>query len=163
MVYTAILIPGEYIINATMTGFMKLSEYFVVTKGACENKFAMEKKVETGLSITAVDINKGTPINGALLKLSTQTKSMNVENLTDKEGKTQYITDGNGYYTLTVSREGYIPYTKEMCISKTSLNNITIPLLPLGNDLDSTVIEVFLSGDACANGMNFTIYCPISK
>jgi hypothetical protein len=160
--YTAVLTPGEYIINASSVGYKELSEYFVVTKGACIGEFKLEKKEPASLSITAVDVLTGKVISGVLLKLSAQNRTMNVENLTNSEGKVEYKTSGLGYYTLAVSREGYVQYSKELCISKTSLKDIVVPLIPLAKETDRSLVQVCLSGDTGVNNLSFTVYCPLS-
>jgi len=157
-----VLTPGEYIINGLSPGYKELSEYFMVTKGACTKEFKMEKKEPTSLSITSIDMTTGKAISGVLLKLFAHNKTMNVENLTDAEGKTEYKTSGSGYYTLTVSREGYVPYSKEMCISKTSSKDIVVPLIPLTPEAERVFVQVCLSSDTGANNLNFTVYCPLS-
>ena len=130
-VYTATLAPGEYIINAEANNFKDLSEYFEMTKGECNKAFTMEKKAPTHLVMTANDIITARSIPGTLVKLSTLARGMNVENMTREEGKVEYKTEGRGYYKLAVSRGNYVPYTKELCVSKTSSTEITIPLIPL--------------------------------
>ena len=138
-----------------------MSEYFIVTKGACQGKFTIQNKEEAKLEIMTLDISTGKPIQGTLLKLSTATRTMNVENLTNEEGKTEYITEGCGYYNLTVSREGYVEYDKQLCISKTSLANIVVPLIPIQNS-EKTNIQICLSGDSGIGELSFKVYCPIS-
>jgi hypothetical protein len=87
--------------------------------------------------------------------------SMNVEGLSNAEGKCEYITEGSGYYSLLVSREGFVSYTKEICVSKQSSLNIAVPLIPnAGLMADRAVIRLCLSGDAGAAGLSFIIYCP---
>ena len=88
---------------------------------------------------------------------------MNVEGLSNAEGKCEYTTDGCGQYTLAVSREGYSNYSKEMCISKTSLSNLIVPVIPIIPADNGTIIQLCLSGDATAKGLSFTIYCPLSN
>ncbi len=158
--YTATLVPGDYILNASSPGCKELSEYFLTTKGECHVEFKMAKKAPSKLSVTSVDLGTGVTVSGALLKLSTPSRSMNVEGLADATGKSVYTTDGCGYYTLSVSREGYVPYTKDLCISKTSLSEIVVPLIPHPGDTERTTIQVCLSGDAAAKGMSFKVYCP---
>lgn len=157
-VYTATLLPGEYIINAQTDNHKELSEYFVMVKGECTGTFTLEKKASSNLTMTAIDIITGNPVAGTLVKLSTLDRGMNVENVTDAEGKVMYKTDGYGYYKLYVSRGSYISYTKEMCISKKSASEIVIPVIPMNKEGQS--MQICLSGDSEMNGLSFKIYCP---
>jgi hypothetical protein len=155
-VYSATLVPGEYIINAETNNYKELSEYFVSTKGECTAGFIMDKKSPSTLTMTAVDITTGNSIAGTLVKLSTLAKGMNVENVTDVEGKVMYKTDGNGYYRMQVSRENYISYTKELCISKKSASNIMFPLIPS----NKFGVQICLSGDSGIEGLSLKVHCP---
>lgn len=83
-----------------------------------------------------------------------------MEGLTDAEGKSVYTTDGCGYYNLTVLREGYVSYVKDICISKNSLPEIVMPLIPAVEETERANIQLCLSGDAAAKGLAFIIYCP---
>jgi hypothetical protein len=89
---------------------------------------------------------------------------MNVEGLTASNGQCEYTTDGSGNYILSVSREGYVSYIKEFCVSKNSLNDIKVPIIPLvGEESDKANIQLCLSGDAACKGLSFVIQCPLSK
>jgi len=158
--YGATLVPGDYIINISVPGCQEISDYFSANKGECTGEFKLVKKTPSKLTIKAVDLNTGAPIAGALLKLSTPSRSLNVEALTDENGKSNYTTDGLGRYLLTVSREGYITYAKDLCFSKTSLTEITVPLIPIVQESEKTNIQICLSADCTAKGMGFRIYCP---
>ena len=159
-VYKATLLPGEYIINADAADYMNLSEYLVPITGEFECKYTMNYTTKSTLNITAIDIDTGKPMSGTLIKLSTLNKSMNVENLTDVNGKTSYITDGHGHYNLLIQREGYITYTKEMCISKISLNDINVPLIPIAKKEGEANIKICVSGDKGAKDLILKIFCP---
>lgn len=88
---------------------------------------------------------------------------MNVEGLTDKEGKCQYVIDGCGRYSLNVTREEYISYTKEFCFSKNSTLDIVVPLIPMEDSLaEQTKIKLCLSSDIACNDLSFHIFCPIN-
>lgn len=88
---------------------------------------------------------------------------MNVEGLTDQNGQCEYLIDGCGSYNLGVSREGYVSYTKEFCLSKTSLSEIFVPVIPLVEEInDSTSTRIYLSGDEGSKGLSFTYFCPQS-
>ena len=154
--YSTTLVPGEYIINAEGNNYKELSEYFVSTKGECTGNFVMKKKSPSTLIMTAIDITTGNSIVGTLVKLSTLAKGMNVENVTDSEGKVMYKTDGCGYYKMQVSRDNYIPYTKELCISNKSSSDIVFPLIPL----NKTGMQICLSGDSDIEELSLKVYCP---
>ena len=88
---------------------------------------------------------------------------MNVEGFTDKDGNFKYLLDGPGQYILTVSRDGYVSYVKEMCLSKQSVYDISVPAIPIVEDNDDkAVIQIVLSGDCGSAGNSFYVYCPIS-
>lgn len=89
---------------------------------------------------------------------------MNVEGLTDEKGQSEYVIDGCGYYILGVSREGYVSYTKDICISKNSRLEICVPVIPVIEEInDKAAIRIYLSGDAGSQGLSFNILCPQSK
>jgi hypothetical protein len=89
---------------------------------------------------------------------------MNVEGLTNQNGYCEYVTDGSGLYSLSVSRELYVSYTKELCFSKNSISDIVVPLIPMFDDLaEQTKIYMCLSGDAACRGLAFDIFCPTSN
>lgn len=67
--YCATLLPGDYIINATMTGFKEFSEYFQAVKGECPAEFTLAKKTVPKMSVSAIDIVSGAPVVGTLLKV----------------------------------------------------------------------------------------------
>jgi len=88
---------------------------------------------------------------------------MNVEGLTNAEGKCEYTTDGRGKYLLSVSREGYASYAKEFCVSKNSLDDIVVPAIPLlAESSDKAIIQICVSGDAACKDLSFIVYCPLS-
>lgn len=68
-VYSASLIPGDYILNAFAPGCKELSEYLSAAKGESKVEFTLAKKVAAQLTISAVDVVSGAPISGALLKV----------------------------------------------------------------------------------------------
>lgn len=160
--YTATLVPGEYIINAEADYYKSLSTYFVATKGECPIALRMDNAETSNFEVTAIDVVSGKTISGTLIRLATITRSMNVENLTNAEGKTSYVTDNNGFYKISVEREGYISYTKDMCISKNSLKNIAIPLIPVVEENGKGGVQLCLSGDCGVENLLFKIYCPLS-
>ncbi len=89
---------------------------------------------------------------------------MNVEGLTNSEGKCEYTTDGRGDYTLHVSRDGYVPYVKDMCVSKNSLANIIVPLIPTVQAApDRTTVEICISGDAACKDLSLVLFCPFGN
>ena len=155
--YSATLVPGEYIINAEANNYKELSVYFVSKKGECVETLKLEKKSPSTLTMTATDIIKESPITGTLVKLSTLAKGMNVENVTDTEGRVTYKTDGCGYYKMFVSRENYVSYTKELCISKESASDIVIPLIPISKKFG---MQICLSGEYDMGDLSLKIYCP---
>lgn len=156
-VYGATLVPGEYIINAEANNYKELSEYIVLTKGECSGSFTLEKKSPSTLTMTAIDIITGNPVAGTLVKLSTLARGMNVENVTDAEGRVGYKTDGCGYYKMLVQRENYIAYAKDLCISKKSAADITFPLIPLSK---RPGVQICVSGDCNTSGLSLKVHCP---
>ncbi len=161
--YSATLVPGDYVIDVSAPGFMDLSEYFSAVKGDCPGRFKIPKKAPAKLVVTTVDLTTGLPVQGVLSKLSTSTGSMNVEALTTPEGQCEYTTDGCGNYMLNVSREDYVSYSKEVCVSRTSLDKIVVPLIPVVKEAegDHTTIQICLSGDSACKGMSLVLICPI--
>ena len=88
---------------------------------------------------------------------------MNVEGLTDSEGKYEYTTDGCGKYTLSLSREGYVSSTHDLCVSKHSQSQIVVAAVPLAREQDDkTVIQVCLSSDVGCAQLALQLYCPLS-
>ena len=91
-----------------------------------------------------------------------------MEGLTDSEGKFEYVTDGCGHYILTSTHDSYVNYTKEMCLSKQSSTEISVPAIPLvtteeENAQEKTMIQVMLSSDAGIRGLSMCCYCPFSN
>jgi hypothetical protein len=83
---------------------------------------------------------------------------MNVEALTDATaGTCEYVIEGAGTYSLGVSREGYVSYTKELGITKNGLRAIVVPVIPI---VEETGIRIMLSGDAGCEGTSLCLYCP---
>ncbi len=74
------------------------------------------------------------------------------------------MTEGPGRYLLSVSREGFITYTKELCVCKQSLDEIVVPLLPAveESDTQAPLIRFFLSSDSGARQFSFSLLCPLS-
>ena len=122
----------------------------------------MSYKAKSSLTVTAIDIENGTPVSGAIVRLATINRSMNVENLSDEMGNNEYVTDGYNHYNLSVQRERYVSYVKEMCISKNSLNKIKIPLIQTSPEINITKVQICLSGDSGVPDLSFKIYCPQS-
>lgn len=88
---------------------------------------------------------------------------MNVEGLTDSKGQCEYVIDGPGHFILSVSRDGYVSYTKEFCLSKTSLFEIYVPVIPVVEEVnDKAAIRIYLSGDCGSQELSFNIYSPNS-
>jgi hypothetical protein len=169
--YQATLQPGNYILIVTMPGYMELNEYVSATKGECNAAVTLVRKQPSKLVVHTIDVDTAANIQGALVKvpalhdlqLSTANGSMNVEGLTDAEGKYEYTTDGCGKYSLASSREGYVTSTQELCISKHSHQDIIVPVIPLVPDLgDKAVIQICLSSDVGCPQLTLQIYCPIS-
>eukprot|EP00826_Nyctotherus_ovalis_P054316 TRINITY_DN7104_c0_g1_i7.p1 TRINITY_DN7104_c0_g1~~TRINITY_DN7104_c0_g1_i7.p1 ORF type:complete len:559 (-),score=139.57 TRINITY_DN7104_c0_g1_i7:123-1799(-) len=158
--YTAILAPGEYIVNAEAGSYKSVSEYFVATEGECPVTFPMHDAEISNFEATAIDVISGKPVAGTLIRLATSTRSMNVENLTNGEGKTSYMTDNDGYYKLSVEREGYVSYTKDVCISKNSLKAVAVPLIPVA--VEGVSVQLCLSGDDGVENLLFKVYCPLN-
>jgi len=123
----------------------------------------MEDAEPSNFEITAIDVVTGKVVSETLIRLATITRSMNLEKLTNTEGKTNYTTDNNGYYKLSVKREGYISYTKDMCISKNSLRSIAVPLIPVPEENDKVNVQLCLSADSGVEDFTFRVYCPLGN
>lgn len=67
--YSATLLPGDYVINATISGYKEVSEYFCAIKGDCPGEFKVSKRTEEKLIITAKDIIIGAAVQGTLIKV----------------------------------------------------------------------------------------------
>lgn len=66
---------------------------------------------------------------------------------------------------MIISRNDYIGYTKELCVSKNSSNEIYIPVIPCIKEeiVEQTIIRIFLTSDSGSQGQLFVVFCPESN
>lgn len=67
--YCAELIPGEYIMIATKSGYNELNEYFKAKSGECVGELNMSQKAPISIIINSIDSRTGDPIPGTLMKV----------------------------------------------------------------------------------------------
>lgn len=90
---------------------------------------------------------------------------MSAESLSGADGKCQYKLDENGQYMLSVSKEDFVPYAKELMLTKSGQKELIVPMLAQSSpaaDNQLPAIQLLISGDCPCNKLNFVIYCPKS-
>jgi LPXTG-motif cell wall-anchored protein len=126
--YSAVLLPGDYIVNVTADGFLNGTDAVTVAKDDVKwLNFSLEA-VAGSLRVYVEDASTGDPVDGAIVLLEVTSASTPL--YTNDQGFCDFINVQEGEYQLSVSATGYDDNSTTVTIVAGESDEVTVLLSP---------------------------------
>ena len=158
---------GDISLKFTRDGYIS-----VVTEldgGADDLSIVMDRLVSNTLEGTIYiadtdsTITNNSPLAGAFVTLEriSSSNALRYEATTSSSGYYKFENLTAGVYTLTVSKEGYIPVTQTVQVryNETNINNLAIEMIPVNDNQSNGYASGYVSDALTGNGISgLTVY-----
>jgi hypothetical protein len=147
------LVVGEYVIDASMTGYGPATGNVSVTVPGSDYSLALSMSARVGLTIRVVD-GAGAIVSGALVYVKGPSSTINVAGspatTPSNNGEVSFTSLVNGTYALTASKTGYTSATGSVVYDGTQgviELKLTVPTSTTGTAVFATYIKDRNTGD----------------